>query len=88
MAILGSELTTEEAAEIDPSLQVGDVHRVQVENTVSDASSRAASRSSCKSSRDEREKVVAEYEDRVGTLINGTVKKIRATASLLIWVTT
>ena len=32
MAILGSELTTEEA-EIDPSLQVGDVHRVQVENT-------------------------------------------------------
>ena len=33
MAILGSELTTEEAAEINPELQIGDVHREQVDNT-------------------------------------------------------
>ena len=53
MAILGSELTTEEAAEIDPSLQVGDVHRVQVENTGFGRipKRRPRSKSSCKSSR-------------------------------------
>ena len=77
MAILGSELTTEEAAEIDPSLQVGDVHRVQVENTgFGRIEAQAAKQVIVQKVREaEREKVVAEYEDRVGTLINGTVKK-------------
>ena len=77
MAILGSELTTEEAAELDPSLQVGDVHRVQVENTgFGRIEAQAAKQVIVQKVREaEREKVVAEYEDRVGTLINGTVKK-------------
>lgn len=77
MAILGSELTTEEAAEIDPSLQVGDVHRVQVGNTgFGRIEAQAAKQVIVQKVREaEREKVVAEYEDRVGTLINGTVKK-------------
>jgi len=77
MAILGSELTTEEAAEFDPSLQVGDVHRVQVENTgFGRIEAQAAKQVIVQKVREaEREKVVAEYEDRVGTLINGTVKK-------------
>ena len=32
MAILGTEFTTEEAAEVDSSLQIGDVHEEQIEN--------------------------------------------------------
>ncbi|MGB0965512.1 MAG: transcription termination factor NusA [Litorivicinus sp.] len=77
MAILGSELTTEEAAEIDPSLQVGDVHREQVDNTgFGRIEAQAAKQVIVQKVREaEREKVVAEYEDRIGTLINGTVKK-------------
>lgn len=77
MAVLGSELTTEEAAEVDPSLQVGDVHREQVENTgFGRIEAQAAKQVIVQKVREaEREKVVAEYEDRVGTLINGTVKK-------------
>ena len=77
MAILGSELTTEEAHELDPSLQVGDTHREQVENTgFGRIEAQAAKQVIVQKVREaEREKVVAEYEDRIGTLINGTVKK-------------
>jgi len=77
MAILGSELTTEEAAEINPELQIGDVHREQVENTgFGRIEAQAAKQVIVQKVREaEREKVVAEYENRVGTLINGTVKK-------------
>ena len=32
MALLGTQFTTEEAAEVDTKLQVGDVHEEQVEN--------------------------------------------------------
>ena len=32
MALLGTQFTTEEAAEKDASLQVGDIHKEQVEN--------------------------------------------------------
>jgi len=77
MAILGSELTTEEAAEINPELQIGDVHREQVDNTgFGRIEAQAAKQVIVQKVREaEREKVVAEYENRVGTLINGTVKK-------------
>ena len=77
MAILGSELTTEEAAEINPELQIGDVHREQVDNNgFGRIEAQAAKQVIVQKVREaEREKVVAEYENRVGTLINGTVKK-------------
>ncbi|QGG79483.1 transcription termination/antitermination protein NusA [Litorivicinus lipolyticus] len=77
MAILGSELTTEEANEVDPSLEVGDTHKELVANAgFGRIEAQAAKQVIVQKIREaEREKVVVEYEDRVGTLINGTVKK-------------
>ena len=55
------------------------MHRVVVENTgFGRIEAQAAKQVIVQKVREaEREKVVAEYEDRVGTLINGTVKTTR-----------
>ena len=78
MAILGTEFTTEEAAEVDVSLQVGDVHQEQVENIgFGRIAAQTAKQVIVQKVREaERAKVIEQYEGYVGQLINGTVKKV------------
>ena len=77
-AILGSELYAEEAkADHGVDLEPGETYSIQVENAgFGRIEAQAAKQVIVHKIREaEREKVVVEYEDRVGTLINGTVKK-------------
>lgn len=78
LAILGSELTTEEAAEIDPTLKVGDEYEIEVDSIeFGRIEAQTAKQVIVQKVREaEREKVVADYESRLLTLINGTVKKV------------
>ena len=78
LAILGSELTTEEAAEIDPSLNVGDEYEIEVESSeFGRIEAQTAKQVIVQKVREaEREKVVADYESRLMSLINGSVKKV------------
>ena len=78
LAILGSELTTEEAAEIDPSLNVGDEYEIEVESSeFGRIEAQTAKQVIVQKVREaEREKVVADYENRLMSLINGSVKKV------------
>lgn len=78
LAILGSELTTEEAAEIDAGLQVGDEYEIEVESAeFGRIEAQTAKQVIVQKVREaEREKVVADYESRLMSLINGTVKKV------------
>ena len=78
LAILGSELTTEEAAEIDTELQVGDEYEIEVESAdFGRIEAQTAKQVIVQKVREaEREKVVADYESRLLSLINGTVKKV------------
>lgn len=78
LAILGTEFTTEEAAEVDPNLQIGDVHREKVENV---AFGRIAAQTAKqvivqKVREAERAQIVDAYRERQGELVNGTVKKV------------
>lgn len=75
---LGTELTMEEAEEIDTALQPGDVHEEQVESV---AFGRIAAQTAKqvivqKVREAERAKVVEQYRDRQGELISGSVKKV------------
>lgn len=76
-AVLGSELYADEAAEMGVTLEPGDEHKVQVDNAgFGRIEAQAAKQVIVQKVREaERDKVVAEYQDRVGTLINGSVKK-------------
>lgn len=78
LALLGTQFTTEEAAEKDTSLQVGDVYREQVENVgFGRIAAQTAKQVIVQKVREaERAQVVEEYEGRVGELISGTVKKV------------
>lgn len=78
MALLGTQFTTEEAAEKDTSLQVGDVYKEQVENVnFGRIAAQTAKQVIVQKVREaERAQVVEEYEHRVGELISGTVKKV------------
>lgn len=78
MAILGTEFTTEEAAEIDSSLQVGDVHEEQIENIdFGRIAAQTAKQVIVQKVREaERAKVIEQYQSHMGELINGTVKKV------------
>ncbi|KAA0873677.1 transcription termination factor NusA [Nitrincola tapanii] len=76
--LLGTELTLEEAHEINPSLQPGDIHEEQIESV---AFGRIAAQTAKqvivqKVREAERAKVVDQYRDRQGELIAGTVKKV------------
>ena len=78
LAILGTEFTTEEAAEVDPNLQIGDVHREKIENV---AFGRIAAQTAKqvivqKVREAERAQIVDAYRERRGELVNGTVKKV------------
>lgn len=75
---LGTELTLEEALEIDSNLKPGDVYEEQIESV---AFGRIAAQTAKqvivqKVREAERAKVVEQYQDRKGELVAGTVKKV------------
>lgn len=78
LAILGTEFTTEEAAEMDPGLQIGDIYKEKVENVhFGRIAAQTAKQVIVQRVREaERAQVVDEYRDREGELLSGTVKKV------------
>jgi len=78
MALLGTEFTLEEAHEKDPSLKPGDVFQEKIENIeFGRIAAQTAKQVIVQKVREaERAQVVDEYRDRVGQLLNGTVKKV------------
>ena len=78
LAELGTQFTTEEAAEVSDDLKVGDVHEVQIENEeFGRIAAQTAKQVIVQKVREaERAQVVEQYRDRVGELISGTVKKV------------
>lgn len=85
MAILGTEFTTEEAAEKDTSLQIGDVYREQIENIeFGRIAAQIAKQVIVQRVREaERAQVVDAYRDRIGELVSGTVKKVTREAVIV-----
>jgi N utilization substance protein A len=75
---LGDELTLEEALEIDENLKPGDVYETEVENVgFGRIGAQAAKQIIVQKVREaERAMVVEQYEDRVGELVSGSVKKV------------
>jgi N utilization substance protein A len=78
MALLGTQFTLEEAHEKDESLVVGDIFEEQVENVgFGRIAAQTAKQVIVQKVREaERAKMVDDYKDRIGELINGTVKKV------------
>ncbi len=78
MALLGTELTLQEAHEKDPQLKAGDVFEEKVENVgFGRIAAQTAKQVIVQKVREaERAQVVDEYRDRIGQLLNGTVKKV------------
>jgi N utilization substance protein A len=75
---LGTELTMEEAEEIDTALQPDDIHEEQVESVkFGRIAAQTAKQVIVQKVREaERAKVVELYRDRQGELISGSVKKV------------
>lgn len=75
---LGTELTMEEAEEIDKALQPGDIHEEEVESVkFGRIAAQTAKQVIVQKVREaERAKVVEQYRDRQGELISGSVKKV------------
>ena len=78
LALLGTQFTTEEAAEKDPNLKPGDIYQEQVENVeFGRIAAQTAKQVIVQKVRDaERAQVVEQYQGRVGELVAGTVKKV------------
>lgn len=78
LAELGTQLTTEEAAEKDENLKVGDIYEEVVENVgFGRIAAQTAKQVIVQKVREaERAQVVDEYRDRVGEILSGTVKKV------------
>ena len=78
IAILGTEWTSQEAAEVDTELKIGDVHVEQIESVkFGRIAAQTAKQVIVQKVREaERAKVVEMYRDRVGELISATVKKV------------
>ncbi|MEM1155457.1 MAG: transcription termination factor NusA, partial [Pseudomonadota bacterium] len=78
LALLGTQLTTEEAVEMNAALVPGDVHEEQVENVgFGRIAAQTAKQVIVQRVRDaERAQVVEQYTGKVGELIAGTVKKV------------
>lgn len=78
MALLGTQLTTEEAIEKDTKLVPGDVYEEQVENVgFGRIAAQTAKQVIVQKVREaERAQVIEEYQGRMGELISGTVKKV------------
>jgi len=75
---LGTDLTMEEMAEINPEAKPGDIHTEQVESvSFGRIGAQAAKQIIVQKVREaEREKIVDSYRDKVGELVSGTVKKV------------
>jgi len=75
---LGTQLTTEEAAEMDTALQPGDIHEIQIENAdFGRIAAQTAKQVIVQRVREaERAQIVDLYRERVGELLAGTVKKV------------
>lgn len=75
---LGTELNMQEVAEINASLQPGDIYTEQVESIAfGRIGAQAAKQIIVQKVREaEREKIVDSYRERVGELVSGTVKKV------------
>ena len=78
LAELGTQFTTEEAIEQDPTLAVGDVFEETVENIAfGRIAAQTAKQVIVQRVKDaEREIIVNRFKHRVGELLNGTVKKV------------
>jgi N utilization substance protein A len=78
LAALGTEFTTEEAAEKDPNLKPGDIYEEVVENVdFGRIAAQTAKQVIVQRVRDaERAQIVDMYRDRVGELLAGIVKKV------------
>ncbi|MDR2212305.1 MAG: transcription termination factor NusA [Pseudomonadales bacterium] len=78
LALLGSQFTLEEAHEIDPALQAGDVYREKIENVeFGRIAAQTAKQVIVQKVREaERELVIGEYASKLGKLVSGTVKKV------------
>lgn len=78
LALLGTQFTLEEAAEKDPSLKAGDIYEEQVENIgFGRIAAQTAKQVIVQRVREaERAQIVEEYSDRLGELVNGSVKKV------------
>ncbi|BCE00800.1 transcription termination factor NusA [Marinicellulosiphila megalodicopiae] len=85
MAALGTELTTEEATEYDATLKAGDTYSMQIENAdFGRIAAQAAKQIIVQKVREaERAKTVAQYRDRIGEILNGTVKKVTRDALII-----
>lgn len=75
---LGTELTLQEAEEIDPGLKPGDIYEEKTESeSFGRIGAQAAKQIIFQKVREaERMRIVDSYRDRVGELISGTVKKV------------
>ena len=78
MAELGTQFTTEEALEKDPTLKVGDVFEESIDNIVfGRIAAQTAKQVIVQRVKDaERELIINRFRDRVGELLSGTVKKV------------
>jgi len=78
LAILGTQLTTEEAAEVNPELQIGDIHEEQIENIdFGRIAAQTAKQVIVQKVREaERAQIADEYRSRIGEVLNGTVKTV------------
>ena len=78
LALLGTQFTTEEAAEADANLQIGDVHEEIIENAdFGRIAAQTAKQVIVQRVRDaERAQIVDLYRDRIGELLAGIVKKV------------
>ena len=78
LAELGTQFTTEEAAEKDTSLQIGDVYEEVVENVgFGRIAAQTAKQVIVQKVREaEREQIADQYRGRIGELVSGTVKKV------------
>ena len=78
LALLGTQFTTEEAAEVDTSLKPGDYHEETVENVdFGRIAAQTAKQVIVQRVRDaERAQIADAYSGREGELLAGTVKKV------------
>jgi N utilization substance protein A len=78
LALLGTQLTTEEAIEMDPVLKPGDIHEEVVDNVgFGRIAAQTAKQVIVQRVREaERAQIVDQYRGRVGELVAGSVKKV------------
>lgn len=78
LAELGTQFTTEEAAEKSADLKIGDVHEEVVENIgFGRIAAQTAKQVIVQKVREaEREQIVEQYRNKIGELVSGSVKKV------------